>query len=210
MKAPRSHERIGRRRRPRSPIMNACPDEDELLRFLNGEPCVQDAPRIVAHVEHCAACQERLERLTCGPPARETRCRSRRCASVLRRLSLFPRQRPTSRSFARDPRATAGRRKSERIRSRTSPPAGMETRRRTAVTWRIRPERSPPRTRALTTRHSRGRIRAPTRWIGTLVRLAAIAGPRARPSGRWSRGTRSSSGWAKVGWGSSTRRGTWG
>ena len=48
--------------------MNACPDEDELLHFLDGELGAQDDARIVVHVEDCAGCQERLERLTRGRP----------------------------------------------------------------------------------------------------------------------------------------------
>ena len=44
--------------------MNACPDEDELLRFLDGELGAQDDAWFVVHVEDCAGCQERLERLT--------------------------------------------------------------------------------------------------------------------------------------------------
>jgi anti-sigma factor RsiW len=42
--------------------MNACPGEDDLLRFLEGELDAQDDARIVVHVEDCADCQERLGR----------------------------------------------------------------------------------------------------------------------------------------------------
>ena len=50
-------------------IMNACPSDDRLLRFLDGElQAVEDAG-IVAHVEDCVPCQGRLERLTRGSPA---------------------------------------------------------------------------------------------------------------------------------------------
>src|SRR5262245_50602490 len=44
--------------------MNACPDADALLSLLEGElDAVEDA-RIVAHVEDCGGCQDRLEGLT--------------------------------------------------------------------------------------------------------------------------------------------------
>ena len=46
--------------------MKTCPDDGKLLRFLDGEMCGQDDARIVMHVEDCAGCQERLERLTRG------------------------------------------------------------------------------------------------------------------------------------------------
>jgi tetratricopeptide (TPR) repeat protein len=44
--------------------MNACPGDDELLRFLDGELGAQDDARIVVHVEECTGCQDLLERLT--------------------------------------------------------------------------------------------------------------------------------------------------
>src|SRR5262245_39541981 len=44
------------------PIMNACPGEDALLRFLEGEIDANADARIVAHVEDCGECQDRLER----------------------------------------------------------------------------------------------------------------------------------------------------
>src|SRR5262245_5293002 len=49
--------------------MNACPGEDDLLRFLEGELDATDDAQIVVHVEGCAGCQGRLERLTRGTPA---------------------------------------------------------------------------------------------------------------------------------------------
>ncbi len=58
--------------------MNDCPDEDELLQFLEGELGGQDDARIVVHVEDCADCQDRLERLTCGrcAPGEESNVRA--------------------------------------------------------------------------------------------------------------------------------------
>jgi hypothetical protein len=44
--------------------MNACLDEDALLRFLNGDHDADEDPRVVAHIEDCNECQGRLERLT--------------------------------------------------------------------------------------------------------------------------------------------------
>jgi eukaryotic-like serine/threonine-protein kinase len=52
-----------------SPIMNACPDEDKLLRFLDGELSAKEDAWIVVHVEDCTLCQQRLERLTRCRPA---------------------------------------------------------------------------------------------------------------------------------------------
>ncbi len=51
--------------------MTACPGDGDLLLFLDGELNAEDDARIVAHVEDCVSCQERLERLTEGPPALE-------------------------------------------------------------------------------------------------------------------------------------------
>jgi tetratricopeptide (TPR) repeat protein/tRNA A-37 threonylcarbamoyl transferase component Bud32 len=51
------------------PIMSACPRDDELLRFLDGELRAEDDARIVAHIEDCVMCQASLERLTRGSPA---------------------------------------------------------------------------------------------------------------------------------------------
>jgi anti-sigma factor RsiW len=48
--------------------MNACPGDDELLRYLDGELDAEAGARVVAHVEDCPGCQERLERLTLGRP----------------------------------------------------------------------------------------------------------------------------------------------
>ncbi len=44
--------------------MFACPCNDQLLKFLDGELSVVVDAGIVAHTEVCVACQERLERLT--------------------------------------------------------------------------------------------------------------------------------------------------
>ena len=49
--------------------MCACLCEEDLLRFLDGELGAQDDAPIVVHVEKCAGCQDRLERLTSGMPA---------------------------------------------------------------------------------------------------------------------------------------------
>jgi serine/threonine protein kinase/tetratricopeptide (TPR) repeat protein len=44
--------------------MSDCPEECELLRFLDGELDATDDSRVLAHIEGCTACHERLERLT--------------------------------------------------------------------------------------------------------------------------------------------------
>ena len=49
--------------------MNACPDDSDLLHFLDGELNAGADARIVAHIEDCSTCQARLERLTGGSPA---------------------------------------------------------------------------------------------------------------------------------------------
>ena len=49
--------------------MCACLCEEDLLRFLDGELGAQDDAPVVVHVEECAGCQDRLERLTSGMPA---------------------------------------------------------------------------------------------------------------------------------------------
>ena len=49
--------------------MNACLDDDELLRFLDGELNAEADARIAAHIEGCVICQASLERLTRGSPA---------------------------------------------------------------------------------------------------------------------------------------------
>ena len=49
--------------------MNACPNDDVLLQFLDGELNADDDARVMAHVEDCVGCQEHLERLTEGRPA---------------------------------------------------------------------------------------------------------------------------------------------
>ncbi len=48
--------------------MNACPSENQLLRFVDGALNGGDDAPIVAHIEDCAACQEWLEQLTASPP----------------------------------------------------------------------------------------------------------------------------------------------
>ena len=48
--------------------MNACLDDSDLLHFLDGELNAKADARIVAHIEGCVTCQERLERLTRGSP----------------------------------------------------------------------------------------------------------------------------------------------
>ena len=49
--------------------MNACPDDSDLLHFLDGRLWKPEADaRIIAHIEECVSCQERLERLTRGSP----------------------------------------------------------------------------------------------------------------------------------------------
>jgi len=40
--------------------MNACPTETHLLRFVDGELDAGDDAPIVAHIEDCLTCQERL------------------------------------------------------------------------------------------------------------------------------------------------------
>ena len=49
--------------------MNACPSDGVLLQFLDGELIAGDDARVLAHVEDCVPCQDRLERLTAGRPA---------------------------------------------------------------------------------------------------------------------------------------------
>jgi len=49
--------------------MNACPSEDQLRRFLDGELLAEDDAQIVAHVEDCAQCHALLEQLTPVSPA---------------------------------------------------------------------------------------------------------------------------------------------
>lgn len=49
--------------------MNACPNDGFLLQFLDGELNAGDDARVLAHVEDCVPCQDRLERLTAGRPA---------------------------------------------------------------------------------------------------------------------------------------------
>ncbi len=51
--------------------MNECLDDDELLRFLDGELNADADARIVAHIEDCVICQASLERLTRGSRALE-------------------------------------------------------------------------------------------------------------------------------------------
>jgi tetratricopeptide (TPR) repeat protein len=51
--------------------MNACPTEDDLVRFLQGERTTWNNGRIETHVEHCAKCQEMLDSLTYGLARRE-------------------------------------------------------------------------------------------------------------------------------------------
>src|SRR5438270_833794 len=46
--------------------MHLCLGEERLLQYLEGELGAEDDARIVAHVEDCPGCQERLERLTRG------------------------------------------------------------------------------------------------------------------------------------------------
>jgi hypothetical protein len=46
--------------------MSDCPSDSELLRWLDGEVEATVDGRLVAHIEGCAACQERLECLTAG------------------------------------------------------------------------------------------------------------------------------------------------
>jgi eukaryotic-like serine/threonine-protein kinase len=48
--------------------MNACPNDDDLLQFLDGELKADDEARVLAHVEDCGSCQAHLERLTEGRP----------------------------------------------------------------------------------------------------------------------------------------------
>jgi eukaryotic-like serine/threonine-protein kinase len=48
--------------------MIACQSDAELLRFLEGELNADADARIVAHIEDCIGCQERLERLTGASP----------------------------------------------------------------------------------------------------------------------------------------------
>src|SRR5262249_48459224 len=57
---------------PGDSTMIACPSNDELLRFLDGELVAEEDARIVAHVEDCGSCQEQLECLTaaCGSSGR--------------------------------------------------------------------------------------------------------------------------------------------
>src|SRR4051794_23682318 len=54
---------------PGRPIMNACPSDNEFLRFLDGQLDAEADARVVAHVQDCADCQEGLERLTRGCPS---------------------------------------------------------------------------------------------------------------------------------------------
>ncbi len=48
--------------------MNACPKDGVLLQFLDAELKAEEAAWVLAHVEDCAGCQERLERFTEGRP----------------------------------------------------------------------------------------------------------------------------------------------
>jgi len=49
--------------------MNACPTEEQLLRFLDGVLAAEDDARIAAHVEDCVHCHALLEQLTPISPA---------------------------------------------------------------------------------------------------------------------------------------------
>jgi eukaryotic-like serine/threonine-protein kinase len=48
--------------------MNACPNGNVLLQFLDGELNADDDAQVLAHVEDCVDCQGHLERLTEGRP----------------------------------------------------------------------------------------------------------------------------------------------
>ena len=48
--------------------MNACPNDGVLLQFLDGKLNADDDARVLAHVEECKTCQQHLERMTEGRP----------------------------------------------------------------------------------------------------------------------------------------------
>ena len=193
--------------------MNACPDDDDFLRFLDGELDAEDDARIVAA---CGGLR-RLPGAARAADARRSRARasdrrSRRCTPIAGRTEIGRDGNSRGRDRSRARRAVAGRTNSvgdagaddgSRAGSRIDPGTSADS---------LDPARG-VETEEASPRRPDGPSRDPDRTdaagSGAIRELAEIDRAERLPaSGLSLPATRSSSGWARAAWASSTRRGS--
>ena len=192
--------------------MNACPSGGDLLHCLDGELRAVGDAGIVAHLEHCVGCRQHLVRLTGRRPL-GVRGVNARAETVQRRgsrdLILVGRRTWRYGSTPGTRLVTGGQPTRPEMRAlgegiAAELPADPGDRRRGGLqplSGRARQSMRPRRWRATPT----GRPR-----VNGADRETAHGSQRGRAPADWptSPATRSSSGWARGAWGSSTRRGS--